>query len=60
MRAAETLVSGLALPAPLALLCLVLCVLVWLDGGGYIVEAACEPANQRKTPKNRSSIRHSS
>jgi hypothetical protein len=33
MRAAETLVSVLVMPAPLGMLGLVLCVLVWLDGG---------------------------
>ncbi len=35
MRAAETLVSGLATPAPACLLGLVLAVLAWLDGGEY-------------------------
>jgi catechol 2,3-dioxygenase-like lactoylglutathione lyase family enzyme len=30
------------------------------DPDGYIVEAAWEPANQWKTPRKRSSIRHSS
>jgi NAD/NADP transhydrogenase alpha subunit len=50
MRAAETLVSGLALPTGLGLLGLALVGLAWLDG--YIVEAAWERANQRKTPRN--------
>jgi hypothetical protein len=45
MCAAETLVSGLVMPAAVSLLGVVLCVLVWLDGGAYIVEAAWEPAN---------------
>src|SRR3954471_15644868 len=51
MRAVETLVSGLALPAGLGLLGLVLVGLAWLDG--YIVEAGWERASQRKTPRNR-------
>jgi hypothetical protein len=46
MCAAETLVSGLLMPAAASLLGLVLCVLVWLDGGAYIVGAAWQPARR--------------
>jgi hypothetical protein len=58
MCAAETLVSGLVMPAAVSLLGVVLCVLVWLDGGSYIVEAAWEPANpnERAQPGSRSNF----
>jgi hypothetical protein len=36
MRAFETLVTGLALPAPACLLGLLLAVLAWLDDGEYL------------------------
>jgi hypothetical protein len=41
MRAVETLVSGIALPAPACVLGLVLAVLAWLDDGAYRRPTGC-------------------
>jgi len=50
MRAAETLMSALVMPAPVGLLGLVLAVLAWLDGGAIRGPWTAHPGSRSNRP----------